>query len=274
MKLLNFIFSFYINSSIHVSLAVVSLTVVTYIGFGFFPNFDLLFFIFFATVTGYNFVKYAGVAKLHHLSLAKNLRLIQVISFLAFAGLVYFAFQQSIPVLIIATLLGLFTLLYTLPVFGNSRNLRAVAGVKIFVIALVWAGVTVMLPLVDHIDLFQWDIMITFLQRFLFVVAITLPFEIRDLQFDETELKTIPQLFGVRGTQKTGFSLIFLFVLLEFLKENTSSANTLSVIGVATVSVVVMRFSSRQQPKYYASFLVEGIPIIWMCFLLIGRVIL
>lgn len=273
MKLLNFIFSFYINSSIHVSLAVVSLTVVTDISFEVFPDSDLLFFIFFATVTGYNFVKYSGVAKLHHLSLAKNLRLIQIFSFLAFAGLVYFTFQQSISVLLIAALLGLFTLLYALPVFGNSQNLRALAGVKIFVTALVWAGVTVLLPLVDHVYLLQWDVLNTFFQRFFFVIAITLPFEIRDLKFDNTKLKTIPQLFGVRGAQKTGFGLIFLFVLLEFLKENTSSANMLSVIAVAIVSVVLLHFSSREQPRYYASFLVEGISIIWMCFLLLGKVI-
>lgn len=257
------IFKFYINTSFHVALAVVCLTDITIQEFDVPRNYKLLLFIFFASITGYNFVKYAGIAKLHHLSLAKNLRQVQVFSFIAFAGLVYLTFYQSFSVLLFSGILGLFTLLYALPLFGNNTNLRSLTGLKIFVIAIVWAGVTVLLPLADQINLWKWDVVVIFLQRFFLVLALILPFEIRDLRFDMAQLGTIPQKFGVRGTRIVGLILICLFVLLEFFKHQTSIANTVSLVFVGILLIILIWYSSPRQSKYYASFWVESVPILW-----------
>lgn len=257
------IFNFYINASFHVALAVVCLTDITIREFDVPRNHKLLLFIFLATITGYNFVKYAGIAKLHHLSLAKNLRQIQILSFIAFAGLVYITFYQSFSVLLFSGILGLFTLLYALPLFGNNTNLRSLTGFKIFVIAFVWAGVSVLLPLADQINLWKWDIVVLFLQRFFLVLALILPFEIRDLQFDMVQLETIPQKFGVRGARIAGLVLICFFVLLEFFKHQTSKANTISLSFVAILLIILIRYSTISQSKYYASFWVESVPILW-----------
>ena len=143
MNVLKNIFNFYINSSVHVALAVVSLAAVSIVKFNLEYDYNLLAFIFFASVTGYNFVKYAGIAKLHHLSLAKNLRLIQIFSFICFVVLIYFIFQQTKDVIIISSILGVFTALYALPLLGGDTNLRGISGIKIFIIAMVWAGATV-----------------------------------------------------------------------------------------------------------------------------------
>lgn len=263
MKVLKNIFNFYINSSIHVALAVVALATVSTLKFNLECDFKLLAFIFFASITGYNFVKYAGIAKLHHLSLAKNLRLIQIFSLISFVFLVYFIFQQSINVIIISTVLGLFTALYALPFLGNDTNLRGVSGIKIFVIALVWAGATVLLPLVDDYNLFNLDIILSFLQRFVFVVVLTLPFEIRDLRFDMARLGTIPQIFGIRKTRIIGFLLVGMFVLLEFFKRNSEINNVISVLLVGGVCIYFVRFSTIRQSQYFSSFWVEAVPLFW-----------
>lgn len=74
MKFFKTVIDFYINASIHVALAVYALLRITEIYFEI-PHNELLdWFVFFATITGYNFVKYAGIAKLHHRSLTKNLQ--------------------------------------------------------------------------------------------------------------------------------------------------------------------------------------------------------
>lgn len=268
MQVFKNIFSFYINASFHVALAVVCLTDITIQEFDIPRNHMLLLFIFFATITGYNFVKYAGIAKLYHLSLAKNLRQIQIFSFIAFAGLVYLTFHQSFSVLLFSVILGFFTLLYALPLFGNNTNLRGLTGLKIFVIAFVWAGVTVLLPLADQFSLWKWDVIMVFLQRFFLVLALILPFEIRDLQFDIVQLGTIPQKFDVRGTRIVGLVLIFIFVLLEFFKHQTSKENTISLIFVAILLIIMIRYSTITQSKYYSSFWIESVPILWW-FLLI-----
>lgn len=263
MQVFKNIFKFYINASFHVGLAVVCLTDITIQEFDVPRNYKLLLFIFLASITGYNFVKYAGIARLYHLSLAKNLRQIQIFSFIAFAGLVWLTFYQSFSVLLFSGILGLFTLLYALPLFGYNTSLRNLTGLKIFVIAFVWAGVTVLLPLTNHIHVWKWDVLVVFLQRFFLVLALILPFEIRDLRFDLAQLGTIPQKFGVRGTRIVGMVLIWLFVLLEFFKHQTSKANTVSLIFVGILLIFLIRYSTTRQSKYYASFWVEGIPIFW-----------
>ena len=90
MKFLKLLFDFYLNASIHVAFSLFALLRITEIYFDLPYNKNLNYFMFFGTITGYNFVKYAGVAKLHHRSLTKGLKNIQVFSFFAFIAFCYF----------------------------------------------------------------------------------------------------------------------------------------------------------------------------------------
>ncbi|WP_010230578.1 UbiA prenyltransferase family protein [Gillisia marina] len=263
------ILNFYISSSIHVALAVVSLAVVTMLNFGISIDPKLCLFIIFGAITGYNIVKYAGIAGLHHLSLTKNLRLIQVFSLLIFFALLFIIFQLSLNVIIFSALMGLFTVLYILPFFGGGRNLRALAGVKIYVIAFVWSGVTVLLPLIGKTELIQWNVLLEFIQRFLFVFALTLPFEIRDLKFDMANLRTVAQVFGVQKTKIIGVLSLLAIVLLEFLKLGSNFKSAISLILVCVLLSFLITSSRIRQAKYYSSLWVEGVPILW-CLMLLG----
>ena len=263
------ILNFYISSSIHVALAVVSLAVVTMLNFKVPIDLKICLFIFFATITGYNIVKYAGIAGLHHLSLTKNLRLIQVFSLFIFFALIYIIFQLSLNVIIFSAVMGLFTVLYILPFFGGGRNLRALAGVKIYVIAIVWSGVTVLLPLISSTELIQLDVLLEFTQRFLFVFALTLPFEIRDLKFDMANLRTVAQIFGVQKTKIIGVLSLLAIILLEFLKMEANFGGVISIILISILLSILITSSKIRQAKNYSSLWVEGVPILW-CLLLLG----
>jgi len=59
MNLFKLVFNFYINSSIHVALAVYALVRITESYFKLPYNENLDYFIFYGTITGYNFIKYA-----------------------------------------------------------------------------------------------------------------------------------------------------------------------------------------------------------------------
>lgn len=267
MRSLKTFFEFYINSSIHVALAVVSLSLISFFDLQIPVDKELLVFTFFGSITGYNFVKYAGIAKLHHSSLAKSLKIIQVFSLFSFIVLVWTLFNVGQKVLFWTAFFGIFTLLYALPVFSKRRNLRSISGIKIFIIALVWAGVTVVLPAVSaelELDLPVW---IEFLQRFLLVLVLILPFEIRDLKYDLQQLGTIPQKVGVTKTKILGSVFLLLMLVLELLKEKHSSWPAfllmLALAGWFTWN------SRERQPKYFASFWVEGVPVIWLLMLLI-----
>lgn len=267
MRIIKDLFSFYINASIHVAFAVVALAVVTQLHFRLPLQQDLLFFILFGTVAGYNFVKYARIAGLHHRRLAKNLQIIQIFSLFSFIFCVFFAARLSLKVLLLAVFLGVVNLLYMLPAFGGKRNLRSIKGLKVHVIAFLWAGVTLLLPIMNYRGMLDMDVVIAFAQRYLLVLVLLLPFEIRDLKFDQVYLHTIPQRVGVRRTRQLGLWLLLIFVLLEFVKSTSRMETVVSVIFVAVMAGIALIKAKENQPRYFASFWVEGIPILWFLFL-------
>jgi hypothetical protein len=262
---------FYINSSLHVSLAVVSLSSLSFLEFNIEIDKNLLLFIFFGSITSYNFVKYAGIAKLHHASLARNLKLIQIFSLLCFLALLYFAFQQEFKILLVSAIFGVFTLLYAIPLGRNRQNLRNIGGIKIFIIAVVWAGVVVILPLINEVS-FQ-EISFSFFQRFFFVIAITLPFEIRDLKYDSGNLNTIPQQIGIANTKKIGYILLGIMLLLEFLKPYSSAINFIALGFALLSSAYFIKVAEVDQGAYYSAFWVEGIPVFWLLCWMVTKIV-
>jgi hypothetical protein len=251
-----------------VALAVVALAIISGIHLEISPDEDLIFFIFFGTITGYNFIKYAGVAGLHHRSLTKNLRLIQIFSFLCFVGLLIFAFRIRLEVIAVAVLLGFLTLLYALPFFGE-RNLRTIGGIKIYIIALIWAGVTVFLPVINSGLSVDANVFLEFFQIFLFVLVLLIPFEIRDLKYDRAELKTLPQNIGIRGSKLIGVIFLILMLVLEFLKSG-GTPESLGALGmVIVVTGFIMIEAEEEQSTYFSSFWVEGLPVLWLGILLL-----
>ena len=275
MRLLKRVFDFYLNSNIHVALAVCALCYVTLLTFDIEPNTNLILFVFFATVSGYNFVKYFGLARFHHRSLANWLKYIQVFSFFCFVALCVIAFKIKLNTLFLFAITAIITFFYAIPflprklLLDERKNLRAISGLKIYVIALVWAIVTVMIPVLDAGYEISNDLIITALQRFLFVVLITLPFEIRDLRYDSLKLATIPQCIGVKNTKIAGIVLAFIIVLVEFLKDELYSDHLIIMFVVLFVSVWLLWFSTVNQRKYYSAFWVEGIPILWLLLMLL-----
>lgn len=270
MKWILKIFNFYLDSSIHVSLAVVSLQLVSCVTLDITYDTHLLFFTFFASITGYNFIKYSRLAKWHHLKLTESLRVIQIFSLLSFLAMLYFMTMLGWEVLLFCGLLGGVTGLYALPVFSRKRNLRSLSGVKIYAIAFVWAGVAVVLPLLQAGEGFSWDAGVLSLQLFLFVMVITLPFDIRDLQYDASSIGTIPMKIGVKGTKFVGILLLLLVVLLEALKDEITSVTMMSSLVISVIAGFFLLIASEKQSKYYASFLIESLPVGWLFILSCG----
>lgn len=256
------------------ALSVYALSWVTLIRFNVSFNENILYFIFYSTITGYNFVKYFGIAKFHHRSLTGALKIIQIFSFICFMLLCYYAAQLQLKTIISIAIFGAITFLYAIPFIpknfylDHQQNLRDVSGLKVYIIALVWAGVTVFLPIInDNIDL-NGDVYITVFQRFVFVIVLMLPFEIRDLKFDSLKLATIPQKIGVRYTKIIGSVLLVLFFFVEFLKDELTQKSVISTLLISLITLCFLLFANKKRNRYYSSFWVESIPIIWLLIVL------
>ncbi|CAM3309024.1 hypothetical protein AEQU2_00711 [Aequorivita lipolytica] len=263
MKVLRGVFAFYINSSIHVALAVVSLLAITVLEYNLTISKEIWAFVFLGALTGYNFVKYAKVAGLHHRSLTQSLKTIQVFSAICFVLLGIIAFRLAIDVLIITTAFGLATFFYAVP-FVRSKNLRNFSGIKIFVVAFVWSGVTVVLPFVASEVAITGDVLLTFFQRIFIVVALILPFEIRDVPYDALKLRTLPQQMGVRNTKLMGLGVLLPCLVFEFFKDDFVVAYIISLIVFCIVLGWLLVISKPEQNRYFSSFWVESLPIVWL----------
>ncbi|MEM5565357.1 hypothetical protein WNY78_09585 [Psychroserpens sp. AS72] len=274
MRVLKTIFDFYINSSIHVALAVFALSWVTLLQFGIEYDGNILFFIFFASITGYNFVKYFGLAKFHHRSLAQWLKTIQVFSGICFIIMCYFAFKLEYITLIYIGFFGLATFLYAIPIIPKKifldkhKNLRSIGGLKVYIIAIVWSGVTVFLPLLNNHIAITDDIIITTLQRFIFVLVLMFPFEIRDLNFDSLKLATIPQKIGIKQTKIVGLILLVIFYVLNYFKDEIDAEFLLSALIISSITLLFLVLAKQHQNKYYSAFWVESLPVFWLGILL------
>lgn len=265
------LFNFYINSSIHVALAVVSLAVITLLHHRLPLDWSLLLFIFFGTVTAYNFVKYAGVAGLYHRSLTKGLKNIRILSVVSFLGMAILLFFIPFRAVLWTGVFGILTIFYGLPILAKHKNLRSISGLKIFIIALVWAGMTVIVPLVAVNHVFSEELVIEFLQRFLFVLVWILPFEIRDLKYDLEQLGTLPQRVGVTPTKVLGMIMLVGVVGLELYKTTSNRVSFIALTVTAIVSAIMVWSTKENQTRYFAAFWVEGLPILWLLLLLLLR---
>ena len=256
------LFDNYIKFNFHVGLAVFALASITALDFGINYQFyhRLIFFI--TPFLAYNFIKFHSFffeGVVHRIRVVGFLSGFFILGIFLFLGLEFYLPYSSWIILFFTLLL---VLLYCLPLPGFKLNFRGFRGLKIHLVALSWVLTTVFLPLsVSGQSLNEFS-MVYGVQRYLFVLVATLPFEIRDLKLDDPNLSTWPQKWGVQKTQWLGGLLLLLFVFMEIY--HSISSNFLLVLGMATLLMGFVLISKAEQSKYLSSFWVEGIPILWL----------
>jgi hypothetical protein len=269
MKWLRALFSIYIYGSIHVALATVSLVLMT--KHMFHNPFDpaMAVFVFCGTMFSYNFMKYESLFRFKR-KIGRQVKIITALSAVAFAGGVVSFFYLGRVTQIAAVIFFGLTALYTVPFFPRRKNLRNLSGIKIYIVALCWAGVTLLLPLLNAGTEISADVFLKFGQRFLLVIILILIFEIIDLKEDDPHLKTIPQTIGVRNTKLLNLFLLIPFYFLEFFKSVIEAQQLLVNILLILIVAMFTIYANPDRPKYYTLFWVEAIPIFWLAMVVLA----
>lgn len=273
MKLLKKTLDFFLFSNIFVALCVVALCVSTAFQLDV-KVVDSLPFVFCASYFSYNFHR---IVKTNQVSIQtswrnKNGNLVNWTTFLAFIFSVYFATALSAKMMILLIPAALLSLLYPFSIFsfkGHFTSLRDIPFLKLLIIAFVWALVTVIFISANEVFSFR-TLFTLFIQRFFFVMAITIPFDIRDVKFDKKKIKTIPVVFGVDMAKKIAISFLIVFELLalfQFMVNDIDLAVFISLLLTSLFSGILIIFSNNDSSEYYYSLYVEGSSII-MCLLL------
>ena len=274
MRIFKHIFDFYINASIHVALAAYAFTFITLKQLNISYDLEVLNFVFFGSISGYNFVKFFGLAKFHHRSLANWIRVIQIFSIFCFVVMCIFASKLETNTLLIVVAMAVITFFYATPFLpkelflDKTYNLRTISGLKVYVIAFVWTIVTVVLPVANNGYPLSFDVFIISFQRYLFVIVLILPFDIRDLLYDSLRLSTIPQKIGIKKTKYLGFLLLIINILLEFFKDELDIRRVMIFFVIILIAFLFILFSSKDRGRNYSAFWVEGLPIFWLILIL------
>ena len=246
----------------HVALAALSFLCITYLDFNFQIDLNLIVFTFFSTLVAYNFVKYIHLIKQKQLKFSRSFKFIIGVSIFSIVPIFISLLNFQIHTILLIVVLSIFTLLYVLPFLPRAKNLRDISGLKVFIIAIVWTGTTVILPFFSSeiiLSSLDSDKILYSISRFMFVIALIIPFEIRDLKLDAIYLKTLPQVLGVTQSKTLGVGLVVVSVVILSNVVN----GTCVYLYIHVLLILLVIFSKRHNAFLYTVLLVESVPILW-----------
>ena len=243
------------------------------------PIVPVIYLLFTSTLGIYNFSIIITRPKQPELSGYKRVRwffahyrLMVTITIICLLSLAPLFFLMSMEARILLIFLSIISFSYSLPLFtvaGHKFGLRNIPGLKQVLITLVWTMSTVLLPILEaqhfnsnQITLRNTTILIA--ERFLFIGALTIPFDIRDL-FDDrkTGLKTIPTVFGENNAYLACQILLAgsLILLIVFRPGGFNSEFWALAINVMLAAWLVLK-SKWEKNEYYYFFYVDGVLIL------------
>lgn len=171
---------------------------------------------------------------------------------------------MPLKVKVLSLAMGGLSVLYPLKFqFGKkSFRLRDLPFLKIFIIALVWSVVGV------GFNYAFWNVSpdIKYLiTQFLFIIIITLPFDIRDRETDmQTHVSTIPTVFGSRNTGilvLTGTVFYLVFFNLKF-PETTLMFKTLYGLMMVWLAILTLGWVEEMK-KWKVMLIFDGSMVVF-----------
>lgn len=142
---------------------------------------------------------------------------------------------------------------------GVRHALRRLPGIKMVWIAGAWATITALWPLWwasgagTTLPTFTAEL---WAERFLVITALTLPFDLRDAQWDPAGMRTWPQLLGPQATRILAVVMVLSAACLRW----TVMPHPVVLVGPATMAVAVARASPHRTIGYYG--LLDGLLIL------------
>lgn len=272
---------YYVDSSVHVALALCCLYMLSIHLLNLLMDLKWITFLFFSSVSYYNIVKFGGLllkSKNKPTSLLIFVRILTKISLLV-ALVLFCFFSFELQIFIVGH--GLLSMAYALPVLSSKPQLRNHGFLKVFIVAFIWTSFTFLAPILIEYGLefaqqhtFIWDWILLYIQRFILVVILMIPFELRDMQQDQLYSRTIPQYFGISNTKWLGALLAMVWLILTFVRERYVFVEVSSRFVIWLVLLLIVGLSSTKQRPYFASFWVEAVPMLFWLILISGILVL
>jgi len=272
-------FDFLLFSNLFMALCAIAQAMVTFMLIGVKPVYPVLAILFLSTLFIYNFSILVTGPKDTERSPFKRVRWffahyklmvpITVVSAMLLLPLFFLVSAQSRLLLVFLSILSLG---YGLPLFSVGKQkfgLRNIPGLKLLLIGLTWTLSIVLLPILEvqhihHITIPKTDILLLTAKRFLFITAMAIPFDIRDLFQDrKLGLKTVPVVFGEQNAYLLCQILLAGYLVLLFLFRNHGFDTNFFALTLTIILAGWLIFRSKfEKNEYYYFFYVDGVLIL------------
>lgn len=137
----------------------------------------------------------------------------------------------------------------------GNKNAREVPYLKIHLIAFTWVFVIVLFPLLN--ENCEANALWIFVAHYFYVVGVTIPFDIRDLKYDDPSHKTIPQVLGVFFAKINGIILLMLFFGIMLWQEPALICNWIFHLAVG-IQIILVAFMNEKRSDFYCAGLIDG----------------
>ncbi len=226
--------------------------------------------LFFSTLTAYNLQRIIKIKTAfpenpgeRHNWIKENRIFLMILSLISsIAALFYIDFNQ-IESLAIIILISFISIAYVY--VNNGKGLREIPFFKIFLVGAIWGIGTVLIPLMYHTVNINQLHYLQILRIITLIIAITIPFEIRDLKYDKPEIRTIPQVVGIKGSKIAGIVLMLSFLAISVVLNTNNTAD----IIMTFTCILLISFSGMRKKENYYLLLVDGSLVFWYSLYLI-----
>jgi 4-hydroxybenzoate polyprenyltransferase len=280
----------FLFSNMFMALCAVAQALVTFYLIGSPPVYIVLILLLASTLCIYNFSILLSKPKHPQTSPYKRVRwffahnrLMMGCTIVSAIALVPLFFLVSIESRLLLIFLSVLSFGYGLPLFsiGNQKfGLRNIPGLKSLLITMVWTFSCVLLPIFEaqshHLAYVSTrDMTILVAKRFLFIGALTVPFDIRDLfQDKKLGLKTIPVIFGERKAYLFCQLLLIGYLVLLFMFREHGFNRDFYALSISVIITGWLIFKSEwKKDEYYYFLYMDGVLILQYLFLLIFKLI-
>jgi len=169
--------------------------------------------------------------------------------------------------------------LYTISLKQFEFQVRNIPLVKNMLLAFIWSMITVMVPVAsfDNQNGLPQDTLLIFLRRFFFILAIAIPYDIRDFNADTRDrLRTLPVVIGIYRSRMVAILSLLVFVALVYHDPVNPGAQHLNEKQVslalylsALFTGIIILFASSFRRKIFFSLLLDGSMIVQFLLLML-----
>ncbi len=192
---------------------------------------------------------------------------IQILTIIGFTGVVITFFLNEFRIVFYLSPLLILSIAYFIPFV----KLRKSAWFKLLTLSTVWTITTAVIPMLLGSPLLLhpiviWQMVLHILLRFSYVMAICIPFDIRDISIDTAEdVSTLPLKIGESKTKVLAILVTVLFGLITFLELITSTISIPVFIALVISMVVTLLsvvFCNSKRSEYYFVAGIDGTMIL------------